>query len=127
MPTVILIVEDHDAVRRSLRGWLEAVFPRCSVIEAVDGEQAVALAQASPPRLVLMDIGLPGMNGIEATRRIKTVVPTAQVVILTIHEDQAYRADGVAAGASAYVPKTRVQTTLLPTLMALLPEPDDSR
>jgi DNA-binding NarL/FixJ family response regulator len=127
MPTVILIVENHDAVRESLREWLKAVFPQCSIIEAANGEEAVALVQANPPCLVIMDVGLPGMNGIEATRCIKALAPTAQVVILTIHDDQAYRTDAQAAGASAYVPKTRMQTKLLPTVMALLPEPDDLR
>jgi DNA-binding NarL/FixJ family response regulator len=120
VPATILIVEDHDAVRRSLRDWLEAVFPQYGFIEAASGEEAVAIAQAKSPQAVIMDIALPRMNGIEATRRIKATVPTAQVVILTIHEDKAYRADAAAAGASAYVPKRVMQTKLLPTLAALL-------
>jgi DNA-binding NarL/FixJ family response regulator len=120
VPATILIVEDHDAVRRSLRDWLEAVFPQYGFIEATSGEEAVAIAQARSPQAVIMDIVLPRMNGIEATRRIKATVPTAQVVILTIHEDKAYRADAAAAGASAYVPKRVMQTKLLPTLAALL-------
>ena len=120
MQATILVVEDHDAVRRSLRDWLEVAFPGCRVVEAASGEEAIAIAQARSPRLVVMDIGLPGMNGIEATRRIKAVVPAAQVVILTIHEGEAYRADAAAAGASAYVPKRTMQTELLPTLAALL-------
>jgi DNA-binding NarL/FixJ family response regulator len=120
VPATILIVEDHDAVRRSLRDWLEAVFPQYGFIEAASGEEAVAIAQAKSPQAVIMDIALPRMNGIEATRRIKATVPTAQVVILTIHEDNAYRADAAAAGASAYVPKRVMQTKLLPTLSALL-------
>jgi two-component system invasion response regulator UvrY len=120
MSTPIMIVEDHDAVRGSLRDWLEAMFPQCRIIEAATGEEAVALAKASAPHLVVMDIGLPQMNGIEAARRIKAIVPTAQVVILTIHEDKAYRVDARAAGASAYVPKSKMQTELLPILVALL-------
>lgn len=130
MPAIILIVEDHDAVRRSLRDWLEAVFPQHRFIEAASGEEAVAIAQARSPHAVIMDIVLPKMNGIEATRRIKAAVPTAQVVMLTIHEDEAYRADAAAAGASAYVPKRAMQTELLPTVAALLStqdEPEDVR
>jgi DNA-binding NarL/FixJ family response regulator len=127
MPTTILIVEDHDAVRGSLREWLETIFPQCRVIEAASGEEAVALAQANFPSLVVMDIGLPQMNGIEATRRIKVSVPSAQIVILTTHEDDLHRADAKVAGASAFVPKRRVQTKLIPTLVALLPGPDGSR
>jgi two-component system invasion response regulator UvrY len=123
MPTTILIVEDHDAVRGSLREWLETMFPQCHVVEAASGEEALILAQANMPQLVIMDIGLPQMSGIEATRRIKVQVPGARVVMLTIHEDDAYRTDAEAAGASAFVPKRRMQTKLIPTLMALLPDP----
>jgi DNA-binding NarL/FixJ family response regulator len=122
----ILIVEDHDTVRRSLREWLEAVFPQHRFIEAASGEEAVAIAQARSPRVVVMDIALPQMNGIEATRRIKAAAPTAQVVMLTIHEDEAYRADAAAAGASAYVPKRLMQTELLPALEALLSGQEES-
>jgi DNA-binding NarL/FixJ family response regulator len=127
MPTTILIVEDHDAVRGSLREWLETIFPQCRVIEAASGEEAVALAQTNLPRLVVMDIGLPQMNGIEATRRIKASVPSAQIVVLTIYEDDLYRADAEVAGASAFVPKRSMQTKLIPTLVALLPAQDGSR
>jgi DNA-binding NarL/FixJ family response regulator len=120
MQATILIVEDHDAMRRSLREWLKTVFSQCRVIEADSGEAAVALAQAELPQLVIMDIGLPRMNGIEATRRIKAAVPFAQVVMLTWHEGKAYRASATAAGASAYVPKWTMRTELLPALSALL-------
>lgn len=125
MKTTILVVEDHDTVRRSLREWLEAVFPQCRVIEAASGEEAITIAQAKLPSVVVMDIGLQQMNGIEATRHIKAAVPTAQIVMLTIHEDEAYRADATTAGASAYVAKRTMQTELLPTLAALLSGQDE--
>jgi len=125
MPATILIVEDHDAVRRSLRDWLEVEFPQCRVIEAASGEQAIALIKGESPRLVLMDISLPGMSGIEATRQIKATLPSAQIVMLTIHEGDTYRADATAAGASAYVPKRAMQTELIPTLAALLADTHD--
>jgi DNA-binding NarL/FixJ family response regulator len=120
MPATILIVEDHDAVRRALRDWLEVEFPQCRVMEAASGEEAIALLRTESPRLVVMDISLPGMNGIEATRQIKATLPSAQIVMLTVHEDDTYRADATAAGASAYVPKRAMQTELLLTLAALL-------
>ena len=120
MPATILIVEDHDAVRKSLRDWLEVEFPQCRVIEAASGEEAIALIRIESPRLVVMDISLPGMSGIEATRQIKAALPSAQIVMLTIHEGDAYRANATAAGASAYVPKRVIQTELVPTLAALL-------
>ncbi len=120
MSATILIVEDHDTVRRSLRDWLEVEFPQCRVIEAASGEEAIALIRTESPRLVVMDISLPGMSGIEATRQIKAALPSTQVVMLTIHEDDAHRADATTAGASAYVPKRVMQTELIPTLAALL-------
>jgi DNA-binding NarL/FixJ family response regulator len=120
MSKTILIVEDHIAVRDSLREWLQTEFPQCDVVGAANGEEAVAIAEARSPRVVVMDIGLPQMSGIEATRRIKAVVPTAQVVILTIHEGAAYRTDAAAAGASAYVLKSGMQRALVPTVEAML-------
>ncbi len=125
MPATILIVEDHDAVRRSLRAWLETEFSQCRVIEVASGEDAVALLRVESPRLVVLDISLPGISGIEATRQIKAILPSAQVVILTIHEGDTYRAEATAAGASAYVPKRVMRTELIPTLAALLANADD--
>jgi DNA-binding NarL/FixJ family response regulator len=69
-----------------------------------------------------MDIGLPGMNGIEAAQGIKGAAPATQVVMLTMSDDEAHRADAAAAGVSAYVPKRLVQTELLPVLTGLLAE-----
>jgi len=118
----ILIVEDHEGVRRSLREWLELSFPEYQYVEAGSGEEAVTLAQSVCPRLVIMDIGLPGITGIEAAQGIKTALPATQVVMLTIYDDEAHRADATMAGASAYVPKRKVQTELLPVITRLLAE-----
>jgi DNA-binding NarL/FixJ family response regulator len=122
---MILIVEDHDAVRRALRDWLEVEFPQYRVIEVASGEEAIALTRSESPRLVVMDITLPGMSGIEATRQIKAILPSAHVVMLTIHDDDTHRAYAAAAGASAYVPKRTMQTELIPTLAALLANAQD--
>ena len=118
----ILIVEDHKGVRQSLREWLEISFPDYQLLEANSGEEAVTVAQAMSPCLVIMDIGLPGMNGIEAAQGIKAAVPATRVVVLTIYDDEAHRAAAAAAGVSAYVPKRKVQTELLPVLTRLLAE-----
>ena len=91
MSATILIVEDHAPLRRALRDWLEGVFPQHQILEAADGEEAVAAAQAELPQLVVMDIGLPKLNGIEATRQIVSSVPGIQIVILSVHNDEAYR------------------------------------
>ena len=120
MPATILIVEDHENVRKALRHWLELEFPRCRVIEAASGEEAIALAHAELPCLVVMDIRLPGMNGIETTRQLKAILPLAQIVMLTVLEDEIYRAEAKAAGANAHVTKQRMHSELVPTLAALL-------
>ncbi|HEX73790.1 MAG TPA: response regulator [Dehalococcoidia bacterium] len=117
---VILIVEDNNSVRKSLRQWLEGAFPKYQFIEAATGEQAIAITQEQAPCAVIMDIRLPGMNGIETTRHIKATMPTTQVVILTIHEEKAFRNDAASAGASAYVPKRIMRKKLLPALAAVL-------
>ncbi len=122
MPETILIVEDHEVVRMSLRRWLESTLPEYFIAEVARAEDAIAMVRAAPPLVIIMDISLPGINGVEATRRIKEVAPAVQVVILTIHEDDAYRADATAAGASAYIPKRRTQYELLSTLNSLLAE-----
>lgn len=116
----VLIVEDHDGVRKSLWEWMRIAFPQYPLLEATTGEEAVAVAQAMSPRLVIMDIGLPGMTGIEATQRIKAAVPTAMVVMLTIYDDAVRRGNAAAAGADAYVTKAKVQIELLPVLNRLL-------
>lgn len=116
----ILIVEDHDGVRTFLHEWLSETFPDYIFFEAVNGEEAVAIACDKPPAIVLMDIGLPKMNGIEATRRIKAAMPQVQVVIITNHEASEFEREAAIAGASAYLLKNRMNTELIPIVMRLL-------
>ena len=116
----ILIVEDHQGVRQSLRERLALSLPGYQLLEATSGEEALTVAQAMSPSLVIMDIGLPGMSGIEAAQSIKAAVPATRVVMLTMFDDEAHRAGAIAAGVSAYVPKRKVQTELLPVLSRLL-------
>lgn len=115
----ILIVEDHPVVRRSLQEWLEENFV-CCISTAASGEEAIAVAQSRAPDVVVLDIDLPGVNGIEATQRIKAIAPNTRVVILTSYEEETFRLRAAAAGANAYVPKRAMQTELLPALAALL-------
>ena len=120
MRATILIVDDHDEVRASLRNWLGATFPECRLLEAKSGEDALDLAREHRPALIIMDVTLPKMNGIEATRQIKAAVPEASVVILTVHDAPEYESDAVAAGASAYILKERAHTQLVATARKLL-------
>jgi two-component system invasion response regulator UvrY len=121
MRASILIVEDHDTLRKALRQWLEVAFPCCYVLEAASGEEALPLVRARAPHVVIMDIGLPGMSGIEATRRIKSSLPATHVVVLTMYEDEASRAAAARAGASSYVVKRTMEIDLLPVVATLLP------
>ena len=120
MSTSILIVEDHEKVRRALRKLLEFKFSQYQVIEASSGEEAVTLNLTEAPQLIIMDITLPGMSGIEATRRIRATSSSPPVVMFTVHEDDIYRQEAQDAGAIAYVAKHALQSELLPKLSALL-------
>ncbi len=116
----ILIVEDHDALRDSLRNWLTSIFQDCMFLQARTGEEALELCHAHLPEIVLMDIMLPEMSGIETVRHIKGVAPDARVVMLSIYEDSAYKTDAAAAGAVAYISKRKMGTELVPLLTKLL-------
>ena len=120
MDTDILIVDDSNVLRCSLRNWLKSVFPYCSIEESESGEEAFDRVLKEFYGIVLMDIRLPGINGIEATRKIKAFAPETRVVMLTHHEDAQYRADAFSAGASAYVSKRKMHTDLVPVLTTLL-------
>ena len=123
MPIRVMIVDDNDLVREALRTWLMIAFPDCLFEDANSGEDAIALAVSNPPDLVLMDLGLPCMNGIEATRRIKEHTPAAQVVMLSIHEDAQYVAEAIEAGVSSYISKRKMHSELIPTIVNLLSTP----
>jgi len=115
-----LIVEDNNGMRKQILKYLLGLFPDGVFLEAKDGEEAVALAISSHPDIVLMDIGLPKMNGIEATRQIKDRLPHTQIVMLTIHNDSVYKDAAFAAGAVAYVIKENMNGELVPIIQSLL-------
>ena len=119
---VILIVEDHDELRHSLQDWLRSFFQDCNVLQARSGEEAVRRAGAESPDIVLMDVMLPEMNGMEAASRIRELVPDVRVLMLSMYEDSAYQSDAAAAGATAYIPKRRMGAELIPAVTKLLSE-----
>ncbi|MGB9673071.1 MAG: response regulator [Anaerolineales bacterium] len=101
----VLLVDDHAILREGLRALL-SYYPDIEVIgEAEDGEQALASVAQLAPDVVLMDIAMPGMSGLEATRRIHHDFPEVRVLVLTQYEDQTYILPLLHAGASGYVPK----------------------
>lgn len=114
MPEIrILLVDDHQVVRTGLRMLLESQPDLLIVGEASDGQQALALAARLQPDVIVMDITLPDMSGIEATRQIKRQFPHLAIVALTIHEDEQYFFEMLQAGASGYVPKRAAPDDLI--------------
>jgi len=111
-------VDDHAVVRSGLRMLLSAESDVEVVGEASTAREAIDTAQAISPDVILMDIGLPDLSGIEATREIKKRLPKVAIVALTIHEDQEYFFKMLEAGASAYVPKRAAPEELLTAIRA---------
>lgn len=104
--TTILIADDHPLVRQALRGLLESQTDFKVVGEASDGEEAVNLAIGLVPDVVIMDITMPKMNGLIATRKIKTQCPDTRVLVLTVHSDNEHIMGILEAGAAGYLTKS---------------------
>jgi len=101
----VLLVDDHLLVRWHTRRQIEEIAGLKVVGEAADGFEAVALTRTLAPDLVCMDISMPGLDGIEATRRIRAECPRVRVLILTSHAEQCFQRDAMAAGAHGFVLK----------------------
>ncbi|MFT3892892.1 MAG: response regulator transcription factor [Anaerolineales bacterium] len=114
----LLLVDDHEVVRRGLRMLLENEADLAIEAEAGDGGQALRLVETLKPDVVIMDITLPDISGIDATRQIKALYPNMAVVALTIHEDEQYFFEMLQAGASAYVPKRAAPDDLIMAIRA---------
>lgn len=102
----VLVVDDHSIVREGLRSLLEKESDITVVAEAPDGTSALSAALEHQPDVVMMDVSMPGMNGIEATRRVTSLVPDARVVCLSLHADPHIVSSMLEAGASGYVVKS---------------------
>jgi len=104
-PITVMIVDDHEMVRKGARGYLEAQPDIAVVGEAESGLEAIRLAREAVPDVVLMDLVMPGMDGVEATRKVKDVSPRSQIIILTsFHEDE-HIFPALQAGAISYLLK----------------------
>lgn len=114
----LMLVDDHEVVRRGLRMLLENEVDLDIVGEADSGRQALDMVESLKPDVVIMDITLPDISGIDATRRIKEVYTNVAVVALTIHEDQQYFFEMLQVGASGYVPKRAAPDDLITAIRA---------
>jgi DNA-binding NarL/FixJ family response regulator len=118
-PMRILIADDHEMIRTGLRTLFERREDWEIVGEALNGEEAIALAGQTDPHVAVIDYQLPGMNGPSATREIRARIPTTQVVMFTMHDDPRLVANAFEAGARGYVTKSEANDHLLLAVEAL--------
>jgi RNA polymerase sigma factor (sigma-70 family) len=118
-PIRILVADDHGVVRKGLRLQLEQHADFAVVGEAVDGREAVRLAEELKPDVVIMDIAMPNLNGIEAAGQIAKKRPSTGVVILSMHSDETYLVRALTAGAKGYLLKDNADADLARAVRAV--------
>ncbi|HEV8131102.1 MAG TPA: response regulator transcription factor [Acidobacteriota bacterium] len=116
----ILIADDHEVVRHGLRMILQSQDGWEICGEASDGREAVALAKELKPNIVVLDISMPELNGLDATAQIVKALPQTEVLILTVHQSDQLEQEAVANGANGYVVKSHAVRDLVPAVQALL-------
>lgn len=119
MPIRILLADDHTVVRDGLRALLEKQPDMTVVAEASDGRDSIRLAEEQSPDVVVMDIGMPSLNGIEATRRILAANPRTAVVMLSMHQDESYVLRSLKAGAKGYLLKDSLRGDVIDAIRAV--------
>jgi len=115
----ILLVDDHTIFRAGIRVLLELQKDFRVVGEAEDGQKAITLAQELRPEIILMDVAMPGIDGLAATRQIMDLVPSAKVVLLTQHENREYIIPALKVGAAGYVLKRAAADELVAAIRAV--------
>ena len=121
MPRV-LIVDDHAVIRRGVQGIL-STYPEWDLCgEADNGQDAIRLAGELAPEVVIMDVSMPGMNGLEATRIIHDVLPETKVLLLTLHSSSEFVRSAFRAGARGYVLKSDAENELVRALNVVIGE-----
>lgn len=119
LPMRILLADDHDVVRRGLRQLLEDHEGWTVCGEATTGRQAVEMAKELRPHLVILDLTMPDLNGLEATRHIRKELPSTQVLVFTMHESEQLVREVLAAGAKGYVLKSDAARLIVSAVEAL--------
>jgi len=122
----LLIVDDHEIFRRGLRALLEPSSEWQICGEAVDGMDAVEQCKLLKPDIVVLDVSMPRLNGLEAARLIRQVNPESQIVIITQHDSPQIRSAALEAGAQAFVTKSAVGSELVFALRNLIHNHSDS-
>jgi DNA-binding NarL/FixJ family response regulator len=115
----ILLADDHDVLRRGLRDLVNEQPGWEVCAEALDGRQAVAMAKEQKPDIAILDISMPELNGLDATRQIKKAVPKTEILIFTMHEDEQLVREVLAAGARGYLLKTDASRYIVAAVDAL--------
>jgi two-component system, NarL family, response regulator NreC len=118
-PIRILLADDHAVLRAGLKALLSAQADMEVVGEAGDGLEALEESERLQPDVVLADVGMPGLTGLELTRRLKESLPNARVLILTVHEDQSFLHRALRAGAAGYLVKRAAEEDLLAGIRAV--------
>jgi two-component system response regulator NreC len=115
----LMLVDDHEVVRTGLKTFLETQDGMQVIAEADNGEEAVQLAKDLAPQVIVMDITMTGLDGMEATRQIKALRPECKVLALTVHADEQYFFQMLAAGAEGYVTKQVAAEELVEAIRAV--------
>jgi DNA-binding NarL/FixJ family response regulator len=118
-PITVVLVDDQPAIRHGLRLRIAAESDIVVVGEAGDGAAALDLVTALAPDVVIMDVSMPGIDGIDATSRLRAMAPGSTIVILSLHDDAVTRARAATAGAAAFVSKHEADALLLDTIRRL--------
>ncbi len=119
-PVRILLADDHGILRGGVKALLNADSNLRVVGEAADGQEAIRLAVELQPDLIILDLSMPGTGGLEATRRLKEILPNVFILILTVHEEESLLREVIRAGAAGYIIKRAVEGELLNAIQVVL-------
>ena len=117
---VILIAEGHDVLQNSLKDLVTTELPGASVLTVHSGKEAVRVSLARRPSVIILDVDLPNISGVEATRKIHDNLPDTPIVLIHEEESAEYRISAITAGAKSYVTKNKIAVELIPVLKNLL-------
>jgi CheY-like chemotaxis protein len=120
MSKTILIIDDNKNLGKIIQDWLKIVFPDCAIAAVLSGVDAIDFFAIEQPNIVIMDINLSGINGIEATRQLKNKYPLTKIIFLSFFDDDVHRSAAFSVGASGYVVKSKINIDFIPLLTKLI-------